>query len=120
MTGLTSPAASTTMCAQYPDRFITLLDPHAHMLARSDRPDAPELAALEASLKLIAIRRTSWRVSRLVASQCDAAICPEFGEKPKCAACACERRRGDCHRRRKEQPCCHRGEVHLIFRRFRR
>ena len=33
------------MCAQYPDRLITLFDPHdAHIVARSDRPDAPVIA----------------------------------------------------------------------------
>jgi hypothetical protein len=26
------------MCVRYPHRFITLFDPHARMVARSDRP----------------------------------------------------------------------------------
>jgi hypothetical protein len=37
------------MCAQYPDRVITLFDPReAQIVARSDQPHAPELIAVEA------------------------------------------------------------------------
>ena len=38
--------------------------------------------------KFAANRGASSRVNRLVAERCDAAICSEFGEKRKCAACA--------------------------------
>ena len=39
-------------------------------------------------VKFAANRRASSRVSRFGRERCDAAICPESGEKRKCVACA--------------------------------
>ena len=53
-----------------------------------DRNKIQILALVGSLAKFAAMRRISSRRSRLVAEQCDGAICRESGEKRKCATCA--------------------------------
>ena len=59
-----------------------LQPPHASLIGGGRRSSSGSLAKFAACA---APRRAS---ADLVAKRCDAAICPESGEKRKCAACA--------------------------------